>query len=476
MKRGWIFIAFLLAQCKGQSQANQQVSIDSVRQLMVTAFNAKNVDQLYALGGEAFHKELSLDNFRQVCQANLFPLGPIKECKLERYRDGMAKYKASFDAVNLTLLLSLDGQNKMQTFLFQQYQAERPPKKEPIPSNNKMVSALDSMVEQFAHDYISQASTVGISIGVLKGDRIYYYGYGETERDNGKLPDENSIYEIGSISKTFTAILLANAVNQGKVKLSDPANMYLPDSARKLSYDNVPITLQNLSNHSSGIPRMPDNMNALIDPPTNPYVNYDDKRLFSFYANFKPTRKAGDQYEYSNLAVGTLGVILERVNQQPYEKLLVEKICDPLGMNDTREFIKPLDSSRVAKGYNENGAYNGPWDFKSFAAAGGIRSTAKDMLKYAAANLGRAPTALKKDILLTHTVTYTQGTNKVALGWHYIKPGQDEILFHNGGTGGYRTYLGINLQKQFAVVVLSNCGISVDGLGNQLMKALESKP
>jgi CubicO group peptidase (beta-lactamase class C family) len=83
---------------------------------------------------------------------------------------------------------------------------------------------------------------------------------------------------------------------------------------------------------------------------------------------------------------------------------------------------------------------------------------------------------LKKDILLTHTVTYTQGTNKVALGWHYIKPGQDEILFHNGGTGGYRTYLGINLQKQFAVVVLSNCGISVDGLGNQLMKALESKP
>jgi len=471
-----MLIPLLLMQCRSHAQSGQQAKIDSVRQLMVSAFNAKNVDQLYALGGEAFHKELSIDNFRQVCQTNLFPLGPINDCKLERYSDGLSKYKAAFGTVNLSLLLSLDPKDKLQTFLFQPYEAEKPAKKEPIPTSNRMSSTLDSLVDRFAHPYISQGPTVGLSIGVLVGNDVFYYGYGETDRNNAKLPDENSIYEIGSISKTFTATLLANAVNQGKVKLSDPANMYLPDSARKLAYNDVPITLQSLSNHSSGIPRMPDNMNAFLDPPTNPYVNYDDKRLFGYYANFKPSRKVGDQYEYSNLAVGTLGVILEKVNHEPYEKMLVEKICGPLGMNDTREFIRPGDSARVARGYSENGNYNGPWDFKSFAAAGGIRSTAKDMLKYAAANMGHAPAALKKDILLTHTVTFSQGNNKVALGWHYIKPGQDEVLFHNGGTGGYRTYLGINLQKQFAVVVLSNCGISVDGLGNQLMKALESKP
>lgn len=476
MKKIWIFLSLFFLQNSICGQTDQGEKIDSVRKLMVAAFNAKNVDQVYALGGEAFHKELSLENFRKVCETNLFPLGPINNCVLERYSDGMAKYKAEFNSLNLTLLLSLDNEGKIQTFLFQQYQPERPAKQGKIETNNAVLTGLDSIVDKFARPYMVQGPTVGLSIGILEGSKTFFYAYGETERGNGKLPNENSIFEIGSISKTFTAILLADVVNKGKAKLSDPINVYLPDSVAKLEFEGAPITLASLSNHSSGIPRMPTNMSPVLDHNDNPYLNYSDNRLFSFYTTFKPTRKPGDQYEYSNLAVGTLGVILKRISSQSYEKLLVETLCNPLGMNDTREFIRSKDSARFVKGYSEQGDYNPPWDFKALEGAGSIRSTAKDMLKYASANLGAAPSGLKKDILLTHVVTFTKGTNKVGLGWHYIKPGQDEILFHNGGTGGYRSFLGINTGKKFAVVVLSNCALSVDSLGGLLMKALESKP
>jgi CubicO group peptidase (beta-lactamase class C family) len=208
----------------------------------------------------------------------------------------------------------------------------------------------------------------------------------------------------------------------------------------------------------------------------NPYKDYDDQDMFSFYKSFRLSRKPGIQYEYSNLAGGTLGVILEKVYKKNYQDLFVEIICTPLGMNDTREFIRKSDSSRFAKGYTEEGKYNSQWDFKALAPAGSIRSTASDLLIYAKANLSEAPNSLEKAIQLTHVKTFSDGNNKTALGWHYIKPGKDEVLFHNGGTGGFRSYLAINLEKKFAVVVLSNTSIGVEEVGNSIMKWLEENP
>src|ERR1039457_5651467 len=174
----------------------------------------------------------------------------------------------------------------------------------------------------------------------------------------------------------------------------------------------------------------------------NPYKDYDNNDLFSFYKNFKPIRKPGEKYEYSNLAVGTLGVILERVNQEDYEALFLKTICKPLHMSETKEFLLQDDSAKFAKGYNEEGVYNSQWDFKALAAAGAIRSTTSDLMKYAKANLGDAPPKLYKAIQLTHEITFTEGTTKISLAWHYIKPGNDEVIFHNGGTGGYHKFIG----------------------------------
>ncbi len=468
-----IFLVLLLSVCVSPFAQSQQKRIDSVCFLVKKYFNEKNADGLYLLGGEAFHKQLPLETFRQVCKDNLFPLGVIKETVFENNTNGVSKYKAVFDSGNISLLLSLDANNKLETLLFQAYQEEKP-KKDHVATDNVLVSVLDKEVDKAVQPYMELPQTCGLSVGVLKDGKIYFYDYGETKRNGKKLPASNTIFEIGSISKTFTSILLADAIETGKIKLDDPINKYLPDSIHALEFNGTPITIRTLANHTSGISPLPNNLVLNAETNPNPYKDYDDKKMFSFYKTFTPVRKPGEKYEYSNLAVATLGVILERINKKTYEQLIVEKICDPLQMNDTRQYIRRNDSARFAKGYNESGADNSQWDFKAFAGAGSIRSTVADLLKYAKANLDEAPASLNKDIQLTHEVTFTDGKNKLGLGWHYIKPGTDEVIFHNGGTGGYRTYLAVNLQKKFAVVILSNTSIGTEKVGNELMKWLET--
>jgi CubicO group peptidase (beta-lactamase class C family) len=215
-----------------------------------------------------------------------------------------------------------------------------------IPTSNRLATALDKKVDAIARQYMTRIGTVGMSIGILMDGKTIFYGYGEAERGNRQLPDEHTIFGIGSITKTFTATLLASAVLDGKLNLDDPVNKYLPDSIPTLEYQGVLVTIRTMANHSSGIPRLPSNL--LIKDTSNPYKDYDDDDLFSFYKNFKLERKPGDKYEYSNVGFATLGVILERIYKRSYESLIVERICAPLGMDDTRQFIKNGDSMRFA--------------------------------------------------------------------------------------------------------------------------------
>lgn len=473
MKKLIPLIAILTMQASCFSQSNQQQKLDSVVVLVKQYFKAKDAEGLYSLTGEDFKKQLTLAAFKQVGENNLFPLGEMKDAVYEKQVNGVSKYKAVFAAVSLNMLISLDDKDKIKVFLFQPYKDDNARKNTMPPFTNPLQTGLDKEVDSLLRPFILQPNTVGVSIAVLIGDKKYYYNYGEVEKGSGIVPKQSTIYEIGSISKTFTAILLADAVSKGKVKLDDPVNKYLPDSVPAITYNGTPVTILSMINHSSGIPRMPGNFD--IDAAFNdPYRNYDNKKLYSFYKSFKPTRKAGDEYEYSNLAVGTIGMILENVNGTNYENLLFKTICGPLGMHDTREYLRAQDSARFAKGY-DNGQYAAPWNFKAFMGAGGIRSTAEDMLLYAQAQLGTATSPLNNDIQITHKPTFTKGATTVAMGWHIIKPGDDELLFHNGGTGGYRSYLAVNPKKKFAVVMLSNTTISVDELGNSLMKWLEGQ-
>lgn len=470
-----LLVPVFACSCHLTSAQNQQIAkIDSISQLVRDYINEKKPAEIYAMTGEAFRKALSPEVFQSWCTTNLFPLGEIKESRFEKNSAGVNQYRLVIGSSTLSFYLSLDKSDKIETFLFKPYQDEKTMKKADVLSSNRLESPLDREVDLAVRPYIMQEAATGLSIGILKGGKTLFYGYGETAKGNGSKPDEHTIFEIGSISKTFTATLLALAVNDAKLKLEDRVNMYLPDSIPPLEYQGIPVTLKTLSNHSSGIPRMPSNFYSL--DPNNPYKDYDVNDLFSFYKNLSLTRKPGDKYEYSNVAAGTLGVILEKVFGKEYESLVIDKICKPLGMIDTEEFIRKNDSARFAKGYDESGRYASQWDIKALAGAGAIRSTAEDLLKYANGNLGNAPRPLNQAFQLTHQVTFTDGVNKVGLGWHYLKNGQEELLFHNGGTGGYRSYLAMNLQKKFAVVILSNTAIATEVVGNTIMTWLSTNP
>ena len=465
----------LLDTCSGLSaQSTLQERTDSVCKLVVRNFNERNIAALYGLTGESFQSAIPLESFTKISQTSLFPLGQIQDAVFENQTNGVFLYKALFNGMNLTLVLGLDSHNKLQAFAFQPYVDSKAKKDHPVASTNKLQSAMDLAVDSAAQPYIRQLATTGLSIGIWKNGKEQFYGYGETAKGNGQLPDQHTLFEIGSITKTFTATLLAVAADNGKLNLDDPASKYLPDSIPFLAFEGKPVTLKSMSNHSSGLPRMPTNFHPANQD--NPYQDFDDQDLFSFYKHLTLARKPGEQYEYSNLAAATVGVILERIYKKSYQELLLETICKPLGMRKTKEFLLKTDSARFAKGYNATGQYNPPWNFQAMAPAGCIRSTAFDLIIYAKANLGTAPAALEKAIQLTHAPTFSDGTNKTGLGWHYIKVGLEEVLFHNGGTGGYRTYLAINLEKKLAVVVLSNTSIGVESVGNAIMDWLQKQP
>jgi CubicO group peptidase (beta-lactamase class C family) len=471
--RKHLLILFLLSLNTISFSQNTEEKIDSVCGLLKIYFNNKDITSVYQLTGQAFKKAIPPERFRDICNNNLFPMGEMVQAVFETHKDGVNKYKTVFTSSTLAMYLSLDSQSKLQTFLFKEYVDERAKKTQKVKSDNRLLTALDKQVDSAVRPYINLAITTGVSIGILRNGKMYFYNYGETAKGNKKLPNQHTIYEIGSISKTFTATLLADAVNSGKISLGDPVSKYLPARIPALEFEGVPVTIKMLSNHSSAIPRMPPNFTAYATDPLNPYKNYGLDQLFAMYSTLKLSRTPGTTYEYSNLAVGTLGAILENIQKKSFEQLVVQKICNPLHMNDTRQYIRKGDSARFAKGYSETGKYNGQWDFKMLAAAGALRSTAFDMLLYAKANISTASPSLNKAIQLTHAVTFSDGTNRVGLGWHLLKLDNDDIFFHGGGTGGYRSYLAINPTKKFAVVVLSNTAVETDELGTVLMKWLQ---
>jgi len=479
MKRSASFLVFLLVtDLVGLGQKTVQEKNDSVFTLVKRYLNERAVDSLYSLTGVGFRKQITEEAFRNVSNNNLFPLGEIKESSVIKNADKITFYKVVFLRTTLTMITGLDSVGKLYTFAFQPFVDESDRKTSAVGSNNPLANAQDKFVDSVALGYMRRLPPVGLSIGILRAGKTSFYGYGETVKGNGKIPDAGTLFEIGSISKTFTATMLGLAVGEGKLKLDDPVNHYLPDSIPSLQYEGKVATIRMLSNHTSGIPRMPWHFQATVVNSKDPYASYTMSDLYGFLRVLKLGRAPGSGFEYSNAAVGLLGTILQKQYGKSYEELLLSLVAGPLGMDDTRVNIRRGDSARFASGYDDKGNYNGPWNLSAaFAGAGAIRSTVRDMLKYAAAEMGEpgVPGALARAMQLTQTETFHDGHNRIGLGWIFLSSGGDDILFHNGGTGGYRSYVGINVKKKIAVVLLSNCGIGVDEEGGRLMEWLEEQ-
>jgi CubicO group peptidase (beta-lactamase class C family) len=326
----------------------------------------------------------------------------------------------------------------------------------------------DSAVLAIIRQRVEEKRSAGIVVGLLEPDgrtRIVAYG----DPGPGRQPlDGNSVFEIGSISKVFTATALAELVQQGKVSLDDPVQKYLPSSVHVPSRNGKVITLANLSEQNSGLPRMPSNFHPAN--PANPYVDYGPTQLYEFLNGYQLPRDPGAEFEYSNVGVGLLGLALARATGQSYEQLERSLVWNPLGMTHTAITLTPWMQQHLVPGHDEQGNVVPNWDLDALAGAGAIRSTMIDMLKFADANLHPERGPLERAMAFAHRVRAKAGPMGIGLNWLSLYAGADTIVWHNGGTGGYRSYLGLLPSRKMAVVVLTNTGgTGADDIGMHLL-------
>lgn len=333
-------------------------------------------------------------------------------------------------------------------------------------SGHSQVRSLPQDVIKSINLRLEEGLNPGIVVGIIDAEGPRYFSYGLT-KEGGRKVNEHSIYEIGSISKVFTATLLADMMLKGEVNIDDPIEKYIPSHVTLPRYDNGPITLGHLSDHTSSLPRLPNNFNPADN--SNPYADYTVDLMYAFLSGCSPERPVGSEYEYSNLAVGLLGHILSLKAGKSYEELMLQKIALPLQMHETRvSFNKEMIKNLAPGHYQGNVVPN--WDLPALAGAGGIRSSVYDMLKFLSAHMNLQDTPLKNAALLTQQPRHNKaGDVRVGLGWHIINSTEGDIVTHAGATGGYTAFAGFLKDKNLGVVVLSNSNESIEDLGLHIL-------
>lgn len=315
---------------------------------------------------------------------------------------------------------------------------------------------------------MDNGTTAGIVIGIVSSKGTEYHSFGVASYENNTPLNEHSVFEIGSISKTFTGILLADMVIKGELNLDDPLQDLLPEGVQAPTRNGESIRLFQLSNHTSGLPRLPSNLD--ITNPQNPYADYTDELMYEFLDDLELTRDIGAKYEYSNYAVGLLGNVLAASQDMTYEELMVKVIAKPLGMMNTATTLSSKMREQLAAGHYR-GLQVENWDIPSLEGAGAILSTTSDMIKYIAANMGIEKSKLYPAMQMAHENT-REGNDLpiVGLGWHTIERKDLSIIWHSGRTGGYSTFAGFIKDGDKGVVVLSNSSeAGIDDIGNYLL-------
>jgi CubicO group peptidase (beta-lactamase class C family) len=429
--------------------------VDEQAQLIKKYFNSKRIDSLYALMSPSFKSKVSENALEQGIGTQLAPYGAITEFVFVGSKNGINKYKTKMMAgLMLQTLVGLDSTGMVGTFAMQPYKDDAAPKRTSLYNDNPMHTRLDSLTDRAARSYMQDSATAGLSIAIHWQGQDYFYNYGEADRAGNKKANTQTVYEIGSITKTFTGYLLAKAVAEKKLSLNDPITLYLPDSvAANTALKEIKII--NLTNHTSGLPRIPLDLYYTkgLDA-ADPYAHYSEAMLFHGLKQIKPSRMPGIQYEYSNYAVGILGTILARVYKMTFPQMVETYITKPMKMKSSGADNIVFPGQAI--GYNEKMEKMHYWNFQSLAAAGSIKSNATDLLLYGKATLKMMKEKSAISTLLT-TPTWQSDPVFVTLGWLQSKPSEPPVKYeHSGGTAGFRSHLTICPEKNWVVLALAN--------------------
>ncbi len=312
------------------------------------------------------------------------------------------------------------------------------------------------------------------AIALIDDKEVKFFGLKRENDTLRKSENSESFFEIGSLTKVFTAHLLLNLINANRIKsLNEPINPYLDFKIK----GNPEISFLQLANHTSGLPGDL-NVSIFSADISNPYKAYDKEKFVQYLSEKVDLEsKPGEKYQYSNVGVALLGYTLRQITSKDYEGLLQDEILKPIGMGKTTT-IRSKIKGRLVTGYNWKGKPTAYWDLAEMNGAGAILSNVSDLSKYAQWNFN----ALNNELaaMTKKTFTVTENTD-VSIGWHIIKnKTKDAFLWHNGGTGGFKSSMGLNPLNKSSVIILTNVGATnnpikglIDVLCFDLMKSIE---
>ena len=381
----------------------------------------------------------------------------------------------------VSLLLVVAGSSAAQA------QAPAPsPARPPVGTDNRLRTPLDAAVQQAAAAYMQQPAAVGLSIALYRGGRQYFYNYGEVEQGSGRRPTAATYYNMGSVAKTFVGTLLAQAVLDKKVQLTDDIRRYLPGQYPNLEFAGHPVRLVDLINHTASLPStshvypkaLGDSLRVLPLAPRIAYYNrYSADSLLADLHQMRPTAQPGTTYRYNNLGPLIVQLLLERIYQQPYEQLVTHYVQVHFGLRDTKRVLSASEQRRYAIGYDTPQHGQAHVNYTGYWGGTTLSSTPADLLRYAQANLAERDPAVR----LAHQPTTTLPDGyAVGLAWRLdTDAAGSRRIYHSGHFPGYNTWLACYPDQDVAVVLLVNDYISQDRLtelGQQLKQALLAGP
>lgn len=465
-----LLLLFFFANAHSQELAKVSELVDSIK----LYYNSENYSALHQLLSEDFKKKFQEADLTNFYKNNLYSnFGKIVSYRYLKNEQGAESYQIKMNKGDLKLQIYVESHFRiagMQWSPMDEQNTAISKRRTDYLSDNLKKNTLDMKVDSAVRDHISSIISCGLSIGVYAKGTTYYYNYGETKRENKELPTKNSLYEIGSITKTFTGILLAKAVKEGKIKLDDDIRIWLAGNYPEMEFKGKAIQVKHLADHTSGIPSVPMDIDKQKNyDPLNPYKNYGRQMIFEGLKNFRPDTIPGTKYNYSNMGMSLLGLILEKVYNKTYSELIRE-FAEANQMMHTGVVLKAEDLKFKCKGYNDSGKETPYWELNDFTAAGGINSSTEDMLYYLKLNLE------EKDDFIQSSHQLQWGDEKfgIGLGWHIIQTKKgNKMIWHNGGTYGFSSFCGFIKEKDCALIILSNSGSNVDAIGISLFKYLQ---
>lgn len=442
---------------------NYKIVIDSFQR----NYNADKYEEIFKLFSAEMKKALPIEKTKHFLTNLESQVGNIQRMEFVGFQqEAYAMYKTTFEKDVLALNISVNEQNQINGLFIKPF--------DPTVNQNKTINSLSKYPKEIAEIIFSKSKDLPkntqLSIAIIQNGKVNFYGI-INENDTIKpAKNQTKIFEIGSITKLFTSTVLASLVVNEKIKLTDEINSYYPFAFK----DNIKLNFMSLANHTSGLPRLPENLDLTNE--VNPYKNYSKTELEEYLKSLlKIENDSSKTYSYSNLGTGLLGYTLGLTQKTNFQNLLQKMIFDKYKMDNSFTSSEDLGSSLI-KGLDKNGKVVSNWDFEVLFGAGGILSTTEDLAKFANAQFN----PYNKDLELTRrTTAEIKGDTKIGLGWHKLElENGNDLLWHSGGTGGYSSSIVMKVEEKTAVIILSNVSDindKVDALSYELINKTSKK-